>query len=204
MNPAASNRQKYESQNPLKRHLLARFHQALVDALTGLPLERALDVGCAEGMQLSLLRAQFPAMTAVGLDIDPELLTQARRCNPGVDLHQGSVLALPFEDRSFDTVICCEVLEHVPETEQALRELCRVARHHLVLSVPHEPWFQLGNLVVGSHLRSWGNPGDHVHHWTRRGFAAAVSDAVEVDAVRSPFPWTILSGRPKSTGGADG
>jgi len=51
----------------------------------------------------------------------------------------GSVLQLPFADKSFDVVCAFEVLEHLPfeQFDQAIRELCRVARTHIVISLPH-------------------------------------------------------------------
>jgi SAM-dependent methyltransferase len=48
------------------------------------------------------------------------------------------ITQIPVEDGSFDTVLCTEVLEHVPDPISALRELCRVTREggSLILSAP--------------------------------------------------------------------
>lgn len=51
----------------------------------------------------------------------------------------GEVASLPFQNNSFDTVLCCQVLEHIPfdKFPIALSEMHRVARKRIVLSLPH-------------------------------------------------------------------
>jgi len=48
------------------------------------------------------------------------------------------VTTLPFQDHSFDLVICSEVLEHIPDDTAALKELIRIVKpgKDLVVSVP--------------------------------------------------------------------
>jgi SAM-dependent methyltransferase len=66
------------------------------------------------------------AAAAVGVDLSPGMLALARK--RGLDVHEGSATALPFEDASFDVVCSFKVLAHVPDIEAALREVERVLR----------------------------------------------------------------------------
>ena len=51
----------------------------------------------------------------------------------------GSIIELPFPDKSFDVACAFEVLEHLPfkDFDLALAELVRVSRSHVVISIPH-------------------------------------------------------------------
>ena len=51
----------------------------------------------------------------------------------------GSVQDMPWRDEAFDSILCFQVLEHVPDPERALREYCRALKPGgvLILSVPH-------------------------------------------------------------------
>lgn len=50
---------------------------------------------------------------------------------------------LPFKSNSFDCIICCEVLEHLPfeDSVKALQEIYRVTKKHVVISIPYKCWF---------------------------------------------------------------
>jgi ubiquinone/menaquinone biosynthesis C-methylase UbiE len=54
-----------------------------------------------------------------------------------------SVTDMPLDNGSFDVVLCCEVLEHIPysDFEKALREIYRVTRNHLVITLPDKNRF---------------------------------------------------------------
>lgn len=61
-----------------------------------------------------------------------------KRTRPDLDI-VGDIQALPLPDASFDTVLCAEVLEHVPDPRRALKEIHRVltAGGKLIITVPH-------------------------------------------------------------------
>jgi SAM-dependent methyltransferase len=84
-----------------------------------------LDIGCGRRPYRALLTR---ASGYIGMDSNPDV-------KPDV---VGSVLDLPFEDASFDGVMCTEVLEHVPDPSRALAEIRRVMRGGglLYLTVP--------------------------------------------------------------------
>ena len=62
-------------------------------------------------------------------------LDNSSECAPDVI---GDVLRLPFADKTFDSIVCLEVLEHVPDTRLALAEMSRVLKGGgvLLLSAP--------------------------------------------------------------------
>jgi ubiquinone/menaquinone biosynthesis C-methylase UbiE len=96
-----------------------------------------LEVGCGTGLLLE--RLSTIAKTAQGIDLSPGMLAKAAA--RGLSVREGSVLALPYPDASFD--VCCsfKVLAHVPEIEKALAEMLRVTRPGgVVLAEFYNPW----------------------------------------------------------------
>lgn len=88
-----------------------------------------LDVGCGRMPYRKFTRAK----RYVGVDIDSPVTRQLAAADIFYDGH-----TLPFPAESFDTVLCSQVLEHVFEPENFLREIARVLRPggKLVLTVP--------------------------------------------------------------------
>jgi SAM-dependent methyltransferase len=113
--------------------------QILLDYLELRGGERVLDCGCGMGFHLMAMGTVWDGLQLVGLDSDPERLKWAEREGVPADLVHGDVERLPFDDESFDKVLMSEVLEHLRDDRQALREVHRVLRPGgvLAVSVPH-------------------------------------------------------------------
>ena len=152
--------------------------------------ESVLDAGCGEGETLARLGDVLGERVAA-IDILDECVAYTKRRPPHVDASTASVYELPFDDRSFDLVLCLEVMEHLGRPADALRELSRVSRGHLVVSVPYEPYFRIGSLMRGKYVRGLGDHPEHVNHWNRRSLPAFLQAEVDVAEVGVAFPWLI-------------
>jgi SAM-dependent methyltransferase len=97
---------------------------------------RVLDVGCdRKQLQAMLTRG----VEYVGIDLNPH----ADRI---VDLDREP---LPFADASFETVVCCDVLEHLARCHEVFDELCRVSSDRVILSLPNAVQDVVASLVSG-------------------------------------------------------
>jgi 2-polyprenyl-3-methyl-5-hydroxy-6-metoxy-1,4-benzoquinol methylase len=109
------------------------------------PHSLVLDAGCGSGRHLRAL-AKLPDLTIVGIDRNNadlnDALTSLQNMPDALSdnylVSRADIKNLPFVSASFDCVICSEVLEHIPEHENALKELVRILKPQgdLVVSVP--------------------------------------------------------------------
>ncbi len=190
---------KYENSGRASRWLIDRFYSAVRDMLAPASAgNRLLEVGCGAGYSTQYLRAVLePSQELRVTDAGSTLLQAARRRNPGIDFFQSSVYELPLPDKSIDTVVMLEVLEHLAEPDAALAELARVARDRVVISTPREPLWCAMNLARGKYLKSLGNTPGHVQHWSTTGLKHQVSQRFQVESALTPIPWTVLRLRPR-------
>ena len=137
-----------------------------------------------------------------GCDVSETSLAVAKaeseRHNMNFPLQIKSVYDLEQSVDHADTVLCCEVLEHLTEPEAALKKLISVTRKDLILSVPNEPIWHLLNMARGKYWHALGNTPGHFQHWTRQMFVDFVSPYAEIVAIKTPLPWTLIHCRPKT------
>jgi ubiquinone/menaquinone biosynthesis C-methylase UbiE len=192
--PTGNTYDKYGSTNPVVRRLMAGFERTLDELFAQAEPSSVLDVGCGEGVLTEQWADRIAPGRIVGIDLeDPKLATEwTGRQRPNLTFVPMEVERLQFGDSEFDLVAATEVLEHVAQPERALAEMARVARGHLLVSVPHEPLWRVLNMARGAYLPQLGNTPGHLNHWTRRSFVRLLSRYGEVAEVRSPFPWTML------------
>jgi 2-polyprenyl-3-methyl-5-hydroxy-6-metoxy-1,4-benzoquinol methylase len=200
--PTGNTFDKYGSTNPVVRRLMGRFERTLDELFTQAAPDSILDVGCGEGVLTERWARRLDSGRVVGLDLDdPKLAAEwARRSRPNLEFQTLPDEGLPFSDDEFDLAAAIEVLEHVPDPEGTVAEMARVARRHLLVSVPHEPLWRALNVARGAYVRDLGNTPGHVNHWTRRGFVRMLSTYGETLRVRSPFPWTMVLVRVEGRG----
>lgn len=190
---------KYSSTNPAVRHLIARWLR-VVSEIVGASPGRHGDVGVGEG--LSLQRVLPAGTPAVGLEYRMGKLRAARSRLPALTGAVADAGMLPIRDRSFDTVTCLEVLEHLAPVEPAIAELARITRGRCIISVPFEPWFRLGNLARGKNVKQLGNDPEHVQHFGRDGLTAALQGRFGAVDIRIAFPWIVAVATPAGANGA--
>jgi len=195
MNNTTSNYRKYTSRNPVKRFLINNFLRTIFLCLEGLKINRVLDAGCGEGFVLSEFKNRDIGNELEGIDCSEQALDIGRKLFPHLILKHGNIYHLPYEDNTFDLVLCNEVLEHLAEPEKALNEVVRVSRQYCLFSVPNEPLFMISNLLMGKNISRLGNDIEHVQHWSSRAFRNFISNQIDILKVKRPIPWTLILGR---------
>lgn len=189
---------KYRSRNPVQRELIRRFvtrlHALFLEAG---PVESVLEVGVGEGFLSGYLSEKLPEKRFTGVDVREEDLDRLRAKFPRITTHVASIYDVGQIPGRYDLVICAEVLEHVDDPDRALSALVGLGPKHLLLTVPHEPWFLLSNLLRGKNLSRLGNDPEHVQLFTSTRFRRLLERHLLLERTAKSYPWLLALGRPK-------
>ena len=144
--------------------------EVLVDDFLGkdqIAGKSCLDGGCGLGVFTEQVRKFGPAkMTSI--DIAPQLVEKLKLRFPDVDARVGDLMGLTpsLGEEKFDVVVSSEVIEHTPEPQQAVRELCRRVKPGGLISIscPSQNWRWLLSLA---HLLGVRKPYKGYENWVR-------------------------------------
>ncbi len=194
---------KYNN-NPILKRLNNGFMNSLVSLAQIAGSEKIFEIGCGEGQLLGILYDQ--GYDVRGCDYDPESVEMTNenfKTQKNLD-NVATVENLYDIDGNDERikgrmVICCEVLEHVPDPEKGVQIITSSTNDYFIISVPHEPIWCFLNFIRGKYWKSFGNTPGHINHWTKSGIVKLVSKYADVVTVRTPLPWTMVLGRKRNT-----
>lgn len=128
---------------PAPRHR----RRLLLKLINGLDFDDVLDAGCAQPMLLQEV-VRRRGVAGFGCDLSGPVIESNRRDLPGCEFRALDLTAETWPGgRRFDLVVCSEVLEHLDAWPEALANLVRMARKHLLITVPGGPVRTMDRMV---------------------------------------------------------
>ena len=145
-----------------------------------------IDVGCGEGYWLELL-SKRTQLRLSGSDVSPVRLNIAKENLSGKDisLKVADILHLPFGEGSFDQVTALEVLEHLPNWQDGLNELSRIASKKVIATVPYGETLKYQDC---SNCGTTASLSGHLHSFTEDTFTGiGINGGVSLYKIPAPF-----------------
>jgi SAM-dependent methyltransferase len=172
---------------------VAGFIAQLLELVDRTGAVEAHEVGCGEGELTRRLAAR--GLRVRGTDASAEVIAEARAraeaAGVSAEFRVARVEELEPAQDAAELIICCEVMEHLPDPEGALSVVASLASPWAIVSVPREPLWRGLNMARLKYLGSLGNTPGHLNHWSRRSFVRFLETTFDVVEVRAPLPWTM-------------
>ena len=191
---------KYATSNPIERRMVAGFLKAVAELAARSGARGAHEVGCGEGELAMMLARRGIAIRGSDLSAEVVAEAQGRADAAGLDIpfRAGALETMDPARDAAELIVCCEVLEHVPDPHAAVGSLARLASPWLLASVPREPLWRALNMARGRYLGELGNTPGHLNHFTRRRFHSLLAERFELVEARAPLPWSMALCRVRS------
>jgi SAM-dependent methyltransferase len=140
-----------------------------------------IDVGCGNGSFLNTLNEKHPNSydKIIGIDTSSEALRHVK-----TKTKNESIDNISFDSKSFDTVCCSEVLEHLPYNtfEKGISEIQRISKKYIIISVPNDEILER-SLVLCTECSCAFNPYFHMRRFNKSSLKELFNNFVPVKIV---------------------
>lgn len=128
----------YNGLDTISRNRKTDLNQGCIDAILNLlddSEQKIIDIGCGNGFLLEEIARTKKNKTLVGFDLKKPTTERS------YEFVSGNVESLPFEDNSFDVVLCNHTVEHLLSVDQCINELKRITKGSLIIVTPCQRYF---------------------------------------------------------------
>lgn len=185
---------KYDNRSQIINLIMKGFFKNLDQLLGTIGYHSVYEAGCGEGY-ISQHIYNFHkdrALKITASDLSEKVINNSTKDFPHISFSVKTIYDLQELDGTFDLVVACEVLEHLDNPENALKELFRISKKYVFISVPNEPLWCIANFARCKYIRSLGNTPGHINHWSKKGITKLVENYGSIIEIKNPFPWTML------------
>lgn len=189
----STNLSKYKTKNILKRKMIEKFKRKILSILDNYDLKYTiLDVGCGEGFISNYIYKTGKHRLITGIDIDKGAIDFAKGNNKCINYMVGDVNKTS-SNKKYDIVMALEILEHLENPDKTLKNIMSLSKRQVIISVPNEPFFSLGNLLSLKNVKRFGTPSEHINIWTKKKFIQFLeSNNIRDYKLYRSFPWLII------------
>ena len=124
------------------------FFNIIADIFNHIPKEAPLsliDIGCTTGYYYEIIKFfTNHQITYHGIDYNNESISLAKKYYPNIQLNVGDATNLQIDDKLYDIVFLSGVIEHIPEYQKAINEICRISKRYIIL---HRIWLTNNNMI---------------------------------------------------------
>lgn len=110
--------ERYESNHAGIYEMCKKDYPDILEELENEPFTSLLDAGCGPAPMISLLSEKYPERNYTGLDLTPAMIEQAKKKNiPNAEFVVGDCENFPFDENTFDAIICSNSFHHYPNPQ---------------------------------------------------------------------------------------
>lgn len=152
-----------------------------------------IDVGCGEGFISNYIYMNTNIKKITAVDINKESIEYAKKQNNNINYINKDIRKLKYSQNEFDIVICLEVLEHLKYHKEVLKKINSIFKKRLIITIPYEPYFSLGNFLFFKNVKTFGKPQEHVNFWNKKSIRKyLIENNINNFKIETSFPWIII------------